>query len=198
MRAGARVQPPAVPFRGGPLLQVLARNWLLILFRGACAIGFGLFCFVRPGATLRMLVMLYGAYAIFDGVFALLAGLSGGAGLPRIGLAVAGVAGVAAGVAVMVAPFVVMITLLILISCWAIALGIVEILAAARLRHQTSDAWMAAAAGAASIAFGLIPALEPMAGPSGLSVVIGVFAVVHGVLLITVALSLSGRSQEEE
>ncbi|MHB8144311.1 MAG: DUF308 domain-containing protein, partial [Vulcanimicrobiaceae bacterium] len=55
------------------MLQVLARNWWALLVRGIAAILFGILAFALPGTTLFVLVMLFGAYALVDGVFALVA-----------------------------------------------------------------------------------------------------------------------------
>lgn len=55
------------------LLHALARNWWLILLRGIAAIVFGVLTFIWPGVSLVTLVLLYGAYALADGVVALVA-----------------------------------------------------------------------------------------------------------------------------
>jgi uncharacterized membrane protein HdeD (DUF308 family) len=186
--------PPVAPLTaGGPLVVALARNWLLILFRGACAIGFGLFAFTQPGSTLTTLVMLYGAYAIFDGAFALSTAVFGGAMAPRWWLAIAGAAGIAAGVTVMTAPFITMMILMIFIACWAISVGALQILGAFKLRREIEDEWTLAAAGGASVAFGLLPMAGPALGTESLAVCIGAYAVVHGVILIALALRLQGH-----
>jgi uncharacterized membrane protein HdeD (DUF308 family) len=54
-----------------PMLHALAKSWWLILLRGIASILFGLLAFAWPGLTLVTLVILYGAYALVDGVFAL-------------------------------------------------------------------------------------------------------------------------------
>jgi uncharacterized membrane protein HdeD (DUF308 family) len=61
------------------LLHTLAKNWWLLLLRGICAILFGVLTFVWPGITLLTLVLLYGAYALVDGVLALAEAVMGGA-----------------------------------------------------------------------------------------------------------------------
>ncbi len=57
------------------LLHALAKHWWLLLLRGICAILFGVLAFVWPGITLLTLVLLYGAFALVDGVLALAARL---------------------------------------------------------------------------------------------------------------------------
>ena len=50
------------------MVRVLARNWWALALRGLAA-------FIWPGLTLTVLVLLFGAYALVDGVFALIAAL---------------------------------------------------------------------------------------------------------------------------
>src|SRR3954466_4170871 len=86
------------------MLHALARNWWLILLRGLCAIAFGVLAFVLPRVTLLTLVILYGAFALADGVLALAAAIMGGAPAPRWWLAIAGLLGIAVGIATFVMP----------------------------------------------------------------------------------------------
>ena len=64
------------------MLNLIAKNWWLILLRGICAILFGLFALTRPGITLSALIMLWAIYAFVDGVLAFVAALSGSSGRP--------------------------------------------------------------------------------------------------------------------
>jgi hypothetical protein len=66
------------------LLHALAKHWWLLLLRGICAILFGVLAFVWPGITLLTLVLLYGAFALVDGVLALAEAVMGGAPAPLV------------------------------------------------------------------------------------------------------------------
>ena len=57
----------------------MARNWWALLLRGLVAIGFAVVAWARPGPTLAILVVLFGAYAIADGVVALVGAVARGA-----------------------------------------------------------------------------------------------------------------------
>src|SRR5262249_18145528 len=80
------------------LLHALAQHLWLLLLRGICAILFGVLTFVWPGITLLTLVLLYGAYALADGVLALAEAVMGGAPAPRWWLALVGLLGIAVGI----------------------------------------------------------------------------------------------------
>src|SRR6476660_6258607 len=82
---------------GSVLVDALAKNWWVLLLRGIAAIIFGVLAFAWPGITLLTLILLYGAYALVDGVLAIIAAVTGGAPAPRWWLAVIGLLGILVG-----------------------------------------------------------------------------------------------------
>ncbi len=64
----------------GSLLSALSQNWWALLLRGLFAVLFGLLALFLPGMTLWVLVLVFGAYAFVDGVFAVVAGIRGAGG----------------------------------------------------------------------------------------------------------------------
>lgn len=173
-----------------PMLHGLGRNWWLILLKGVCAIIFGVLTFVWPGVTLLTLVLLYGAYAFVDGVLSLAAAVTGGAPAPRWWLAIVGLLGIAAGVLTVLWPGMTALILLYFIAGWAIANGIMEIIGAIKLRKEIDDEWLLIASGVLSVVFGALLVLMPGAGALGLIFVIGAFAILYGVLLVSFSLRL--------
>jgi uncharacterized membrane protein HdeD (DUF308 family) len=119
------------------MLQTLAQNWWAILLRGVCAILFGLGAIPWPGITLAALVLLYGAYALLDGILAVAWSIVGRqAGDFPWGPFVAGLAGIAAGIVTFTWPGLTALILLYLIASWAIVRGVSEVVAAIRLRKE--------------------------------------------------------------
>src|SRR5262245_26732491 len=110
------------------LLQALAKNWWLLLLRGIAAIVFGILAFVWPGITLLTLVLLYGAFALVDGVCSVVAAIMGGVPGSRWWLAIVGICGVVAGLLALAWPGLTAFLLLIFIAAWAIVVGIFEII----------------------------------------------------------------------
>jgi len=87
------------PLPGRPMLHALAKNWWLLLLRGIAAVIFGILAFVWPGLTLVTLVLLYGAFALVDGVISLIAAFTGSTKpVPTWWLVVVGLLGIAAGI----------------------------------------------------------------------------------------------------
>jgi uncharacterized membrane protein HdeD (DUF308 family) len=172
------------------LTGTLARNWWLILLRGICAVIFGVLTFVWPGVTLVTLILLYGAFAFVDGVLALWAGIAGGSAAPRWWLILVGLLGVAVGILTAVLPGMTALVLLYFIAFWAIATGVMQVIGAIRLRKEIDNEWMLVASGILSILFGVIILVAPGAGALGLLFVIGLYAVIYGVMLVALAFRL--------
>jgi uncharacterized membrane protein HdeD (DUF308 family) len=167
------------------------KSWWLVLLRGIAAIVFGVLAFVWPGLTLLTLVLLYGAYALVDGAFALIAAFTGGAKpVPTWWLIVVGLAGIAAGLATFLLPGITALVLLVFIGAWAIVHGIFEIIGAIKLRKEIDNEWWLILAGAMSVIFGIIVLVAPGAGALGLVWAIGAYSVVFGILLVGLSLKL--------
>ena len=113
----------------------LTRNWQMLALRGMIAVLFGLAALVWPGATLTALALLFGAYALVDGLLALIVSL-----LDRDEfdhgwvLLFKGLAGIAIGVLTLLWPSVTAQALVYLIAAWAILTGAFEVVAAVDLR----------------------------------------------------------------
>jgi uncharacterized membrane protein HdeD (DUF308 family) len=171
-------------------------HWWALALRGAIAILFGLAALLWPGISLEVLILLFGAYALVDGVFSIV-GVFGGTrgGTPRWLLLIEGVAGILAGVIAFVAPGLTAILLLYLIAAWAIVTGISEIAMAIRLRREIIGEWALIVGGAFSVLFGVILAVVgPAVGLLSLIWLIGVYAVAFGIMLLIAGFRV--RSEE--
>ena len=171
------------------MIESLARNWWTVAIRGIAAIIFGVLAFILPGITLIALALLFGAYALIDGVLALVAAIRGGPGIVqgRWFLALEGILGVAAGILAFIWPDLTALVLLLLIGAWAIVTGVLEIIAAVRLRREIEGEWVLALAGLASIVFGALVFINPSAGALAVVWLIGAYAIVFGVALLILA-----------
>src|SRR2546422_6869616 len=122
-----------VRLRGGPMAQVLIRNWWALALRGVFGILFGLAAFLFPGITLGALILLFGVYAVADGVFAVVAGVRAAEHHERWGtLLIEGIAGIAAGVLTLVWPALTAVVLLYVIAAWSAIKGALKIATAIR------------------------------------------------------------------
>jgi len=172
-------------------MDVLARNWWMILLRGVAGMLFGFIAFVRPGISLAALVLVFGAYVLVDGVLAIVSAIRHHGTQDRAWLHVfEGVAGVAAGVMTFLWPGLTALALLYLIAAWALVTGVFEIVAAVRLRKVLTDEWLLVLSGIASVALGVLLMVFPGAGALGVLLWIGAYAIVSGALLVALSLRL--------
>jgi uncharacterized membrane protein HdeD (DUF308 family) len=117
------------------MITRLTRKWWLLALRGMVAALFGLAALVWPGVTLTALVLLFGAYALADGLLALSVSLPDRREFEHgWALLLKGLAGIAFGVLIYPWPSVTAQALLYLIAAWAILTGAFEVVAAADLR----------------------------------------------------------------
>jgi uncharacterized membrane protein HdeD (DUF308 family) len=173
------------------MLAFLARNWWALALRGALAVLFGVMAWIWPDLTVRVLVLLFGAYALVDGVFALYAAFTGAADR-RWALLFEAVVGIGAGIVTFVWPDLTALTLLYIIASWAVITGLFEIVAAVQLRREIEGEVFLALGGLLSILFGVLLFVFPGEGAVALAWLIGAYAVVFGVALIALGLRLRG------
>ena len=166
------------------MVIVLARNWWALALRGLFAVLFGIVAFAWPGITLGALVLLYGAYALVDGVFAIAAALAGRAGgCPGGPCCWRALVGIAVGIMTFAWPGITALVLLYLIAAWAVVTGVLEIVAAIRLRKEIRGEWLLALSGVLSVLFGMALVVNPGAGALAVVWLIGAYAIAFGVLL---------------
>jgi len=175
---------------GSAMVRALAKNWWLLLLRGIAAIIFGVLAFAWPGLTLLTLILFYGAFALVDGVLAIIAAITGGAPAPRWWLAIVGLLGIAAGLLTFLMPGLSALVLLFFIAGWAIATGVLQIIGAIQLRKEIDNEWLLILGGVISVLFGVGMMLAPGAGALALVWVIGTYAVILGVVFVALALRL--------
>ena len=140
------------------MLGLVARDWWVFAIRGIAALVFGVLAFIWPETTLTVLVFLFGAYVLVDGVSLLVALVRGDAVARRHAWAVAimGVLGIVAGVVTFAWPGLTALSLLYLVAFWAIATGTFQVIAAVALRRELDNEFWMALGGVASIVFGAL------------------------------------------
>jgi uncharacterized membrane protein HdeD (DUF308 family) len=162
----------------------------LLLVRGIVGLVFGIVAFAWPGITIAALVVIFGMYAVIDGVTNLMLGVSRSKTDSRWPHVVQGIFGIAAGVLTFLWPGVTTFALVIFIGAWAIVTGVFEIVAAIRLRKEITGEWMLALSGLLSLAFGVLVFAFPAAGAVGIAWVLGAYAAAAGIILIALGVKL--------
>lgn len=171
--------------RSAPLGQL---RWFAAL-RGISAILFGIIALVWPGISLFVLVYLFGAFAIVNGLLALVAAF-------RVRqlfsmwwtVLLEGLAGIVIGLLTFFWPGITALLILVFIASWAVFLGICELAAAFSGGSSTGERWMTGIAGALSVVFGILLFARPAAGLLVVIWLIGFYAIVWGIVLVAHAL----------
>jgi uncharacterized membrane protein HdeD (DUF308 family) len=142
------------------------------------------------------LVIVWGAYALADGILALVAAYRvRDQGKPFWSLVIVGLLGIAAGIVTFIWPGMTALVLLLFIAAWAVVMGIFQIIAAIRLRKEIQNEWLLGLSGVLSVLFGIIMFAQPGAGALAVIWVIAAYAIVFGVLLVWLGLRLKKRSE---
>jgi uncharacterized membrane protein HdeD (DUF308 family) len=170
------------------ILNAFARNWWVLLFRGILAVLFGIMAFAWPSLTLLTLILLYGAYALVDGLTAIWVGATSRAW----SLLFPSIFGVVVGLYAFFYPGLTAIVLLYLIAAWAIVRGIFEVITAIKLRKEISNEWMLILSGIISIVFGVVLVINPRGGALAMIFIIGAYAFIFGLMMITFAFRVRG------
>ena len=179
------------------MLEKIAKNWWLYALRGLVAVIFGIMALVRPGQMLQALVLVFGAYALVDGIFAISAGIAARGFFERWwAMLLEGMAGVVIGLLTFFWPGVTALVLVYFIAAWALITGIFEIVAAIQLRRVITGEWMMILGGLLSILFSVLLVVSPAAGAMSVVWMIGIYAVVFGISEIIFAFRLHSLRQE--
>ena len=169
----------------------ITQNWWMVALRGAFAVLFGLLTIAWPQLTVVVLVALFGAWALLDGISAFIAAWrSAEAKQTWWPFLVTGVLGVGAAIVTWVWPQITALSLLYVIAVWAIASGALQVAAAIRMRKVITNEFWLALAGVGSVVFGLLVLVFPGAGAIGIAWAIGWYAILFGILLVMLGFRL--------
>jgi uncharacterized membrane protein HdeD (DUF308 family) len=168
-------------------MQQLMNNYrTMFLFRGLVAIIFGVLALVWPRLSLTVLVFLFGLFAVISGITAIAAALRNheehGWGL----LLFEGILGILAGAVALIWPGITAFAFLFLIAAWAILTGILEFVAPLAYPMSGGRAVLMVLAGIISVVFGVLIAFQPAAGLLAVVWLIGIYAILVGIMYIAV------------
>lgn len=106
-----------------------------------------------------------------------------------------GIAGIIVAAVTILWPGITALALMLLIAAWAIVTGVLQIIAAIRLRRYISGEWLLALGGILSVAFGVLVTIAPLAGALVIAIWVGAYALVFGALLTGLGFKLRSRNR---
>ncbi|MDR0224840.1 MAG: HdeD family acid-resistance protein [Burkholderiaceae bacterium] len=177
--------------RLNPLSTILHRTWWVLLLRGLVAIAFGVLTWAQPVVSLTALILTFGAFTFVDGLLGVYSAIRGRDQMRhwRV-LLLWGLAGVVVGVLTAVAPGITALVMALYIGAWALVTGVLQIVAAVRLRKEIEGEWLLVLGGLLSVVFGGFVLAQPGAGMMAMLWVLAAYAVVFGVLMVLLAFKL--------
>jgi uncharacterized membrane protein HdeD (DUF308 family) len=178
--------------------EILADSWWAVGLRGVLGILFGLICLLTPAIALEVFVILFAAYMLVDGVFAIISGIKAARNGERWGLLILeGIVDLAAGTVAVLWPAITLVALIWVVAIWAIISGALMLWAAFTLNLDHGRWWLALG-GIASLIFGVLLVIEPLIGAVVLTLWIGAYALVFGIFLLVLAFQLHAKKEERE
>jgi uncharacterized membrane protein HdeD (DUF308 family) len=172
---------------------LLAQNWWAIALRGVFAIIFGIIALLMPGAAMLALVLLFAAYLLVDGIFAIIAGVRAARSQERWGwLIFEGIVDLVTGVIAVLWPLITIVAFVFLMGAWAIVTGALLLAASYRL-NIPHGRWLMALAGAISVIWGVLLIIWPLIGALVLTWWMAAYALIFGVAMLVLAFRLRSR-----
>lgn len=169
----------------------LAKNWWMFLVRGILAIILGVIALLSPSGAYLSLVLIIGIYALVSGVVAIISALTSKAKSENWWWIIfVGIIGILFGAFTLLQPAAMSAIWLLLIAAWAILTGILEIITGIRLRKFIKGEFWLILGGAVSVLFGIFLFVNPTSGAFAIGFIVGVFAILIGILYILLAFSM--------
>jgi uncharacterized membrane protein HdeD (DUF308 family) len=173
------------------LIETLKRHWWVPVLRGIAAVLFGIMAFAYPGLTVAVLVLLFGAWILVDGVFRVIGAIGHRASDKEWGFdLIIGIMGIIIGFLTFHAPRITALALIIYIAAWALMIGATEIALAIKLRREIKGEWFLILMGLLSIAFAVMLLWNPLPGALALVWLIGSYAIAFGILAVILGFRL--------
>jgi uncharacterized membrane protein HdeD (DUF308 family) len=174
------------------VVRTLHQNWWLVLLQGVLSVVLGVLALAKPGPTLGALILLWGLFALLNGVVDVFRAL-GAAGSHKSWWAwqlAGGLVGILAGLAILRWPGLSALFVLYLVAIWAIIMGIVRFVGAIADHEALPHAWLVALAGVVSVLFGIAMFAWPGVGLLTLVYLVGFYAIVYGLITCVIAFRL--------
>jgi uncharacterized membrane protein HdeD (DUF308 family) len=163
-----------------------------LAWRGIVSVLFAIVALAWPGMTLVALTLLFGAYSMADGVFALIVAAQGKT-THRWLFLLDGLFGIGIGVMTMFLPGLTLLVLIFMVGARFLIMGGLQIAAAVQLRKDVPLAILYGLGGLAAIVVGVLAFILPGITAFALVTMLAVYSLVFGFTFLTLAI-LTWRS----
>ncbi|MCK5251865.1 MAG: DUF308 domain-containing protein [Thermoplasmata archaeon] len=157
----------------------------------------GILAMTYPDITLEIFLMLFGALVLIQGIFAIIGSFVVKAEDPMwVLLLIGGIVSVILGSVALFWPDLTAIILLWLIGAWALVVGLVMLIYAIKVRKaEVAGKEVQAVLGIIGIVFGLVAFAWPEETAMTIVWIIGLFAVIFGILFMIIGFMVKGKQE---
>jgi uncharacterized membrane protein HdeD (DUF308 family) len=170
-------------------MATLVSNWWMMAARGVFAMAFGAVLVLWAGATLSLVAVLFAAYAMLDGLWAVGAATwaaERGRRWDAWPVALEGLASLGIGVIALVSPRLPR-QFIYFVAFWGLVTGGLELLTALAVPRHRALHWFMGTAAVSSLFLAALIMLVPLADSGGTVALIAAYTIVFGVSMISAA-----------
>ncbi len=167
------------------MIDLMKRSSTYLFVSGAVALLFGLVAAFFPIATAITLVVLWGVYALLDGITAAAMAFRPRPDQSRGFLIFTAVVGVLAGLVAVLSPVTAGFALAWVLGVWLMLRGVVEIVSAFT-QQQSAPRWLLVLGGVFWLIAGWLIVGSPEVAALAIALWLGVLAIVWGIVLLAV------------
>jgi uncharacterized membrane protein HdeD (DUF308 family) len=169
--------------------NLLAAERTVVLVRGVAGVLFGTLAVIWPVRTGIALVMLWGFWALFEGIGALAQAFRASAGRPRLDYVLLGLTSLVAAFLAIFSPRLTATSLTWILGVWLVVRGILEAISAFT-RELVTPRWLFLPGAALSVLLGVFFMANPGRAAVGVAVLLGTIAIGWGLVFIAAGLLL--------
>jgi uncharacterized membrane protein HdeD (DUF308 family) len=167
--------------------ESLSLAWKVLVARGIVGLVFGVIALAWPGETVVAFVILWGLWALVDGIGSLVEGFGTGPGSPRWLHLLMGLASLIVAFFAIFSPSMTASALTWLVGIWLIVRGVFELVAAAVGSGLTGRGFLVAS-GVVDLVLGILFAANPGRAAVGIAWLLGLVAIVWGLVFLVIGL----------
>ncbi|MEO2266403.1 HdeD family acid-resistance protein [Pseudoalteromonas pernae] len=177
----------------------LPSQWPVFMMQGVIAIIFAAVAWFLPEVTLGALIFVFAAFFLFDGVSRIwLAFKQKSSSKYWYATLIAGVLGVIAAIITVSMPQLTALVMLYLIAFWAVAIGVMEVIAAIQLSKHIQGSMLILISGVLSVIFGVYLMVNPGQGIIAMLWLVALYALIFGIILCWLGFKLRGLAKTHQ
>ena len=163
-------------------------NWFIFLVNGMIAILFGLLALLMPEGTILTTTLYFGVLILIGGLIMLFVAYNNlKSKKPYLLLMAEAIFAIVVGAVILFYPKSTLQIFLIMVGIWATIIGLFQIIIAVQMKKKVKNHSLFTINGVITLVFGLLLFFDPFGSIKALFFVIGLLAVLSGVLLVYLA-----------